>query len=289
MQPKTWFITGTASGFGRHLSTLALRRGDRVAATDRTPGALSPLAHEYGERLWTAKLDVTDTSAIRRVVADAFAHFGRIDVVVSSAGYGLFGAAEEVSDQQLLAQIDTNLVGSIQLARAVIPYFRKQGGGRMIQLSSSGGQVGDPGMSIYNATKWGIEGFYESALMELAPFGIEVTLVEPSGSRTNFAHSMISVEPIDAYNGSIVGQIRRLLSGGIDPAVMARQIAVDPAKVAQAIIDSADAVPAPKRLTLGSSSYEQIAADLRDRLADLEAKRDLAYRADADDVIAARA
>jgi hypothetical protein len=125
--------------------------------------------------------------------------------------------------------------------------------------------------------------------MELAPFGIEVTLVEPSGSRTNFAHSMISSEPIDAYNGSIVGEIRHMLSGGIDPAVLAQQIAVDPAKVAQAIIDSADCVPAPKRIALGSNSYEQIAAGLRGRLAELEAKRNLAYSADADDVIAARA
>lgn len=289
MKPMTWFITGTTSGFGRHLCASALRRGDRVAATGRTPEALADLSEVHGERLWTAKLDVTDASAIRNVVADAFAHFDRIDVVVSNAGYGLFGAAEEVSDQQLAAQINTNLVGSIQLARSVIPYFRAQGGGRLIQLSSSGGQVGDPGMSIYNATKWGIEGFYESARMELAAFGIEVTLVEPSGSRTDFARSIVSSEPIGAYDASIVGTMRRMLSGGIDPAALARQIAVDPMKVAQAIIQCADVVPAPKRIALGSNAYEQISAGLRDRLAELEANRDRAYRADADDVIAARA
>jgi NAD(P)-dependent dehydrogenase (short-subunit alcohol dehydrogenase family) len=285
---KTWFITGAGSGFGRELTARVLARGDRVAATNRPPERLADLADCYGERLWTAALDVTDTSAIRRVVGDAFDRHGRIDVIVSNAGYGLLGAAEEASDEQLLRQINTNLIGSIQLARAVIPYLRAQGGGRIVQMSSSGGQVADPGMSLYNASKFGIEGFYESAAVELAPFGIEATLVEPGGSRTNFNHAIALSEPADAYQAGIVGRVRDMLIGDLDPEIMRHTVTGDPAKIAQAIIDSVDVSPAPRRLTLGGSAYEAIRAALRDRLAALESQRELAYSTDADDILAAR-
>jgi NAD(P)-dependent dehydrogenase (short-subunit alcohol dehydrogenase family) len=222
------------------------------------------------------------------VVAAAFTRFGRVDVVVSNAGYGLFGAAEEASDDMLEQQIKTNLIGSIQLARAVVPHLRAQGGGRILQMASSGGQVADPGMSLYNATKWGIEGFFESAMMELAPFGIDVTIVEPGGSRTGFMRAMAQTAPLDAYRQGIVGQIRQVLAGGADSELVRRSLTGDPVKIAQAIIASADETPAPKRLTLGSNAYTQISAALRDRLAQLEARRGLAFSVDADDVIAAR-
>jgi NAD(P)-dependent dehydrogenase (short-subunit alcohol dehydrogenase family) len=238
--------------------------------------------------LWTAALDVTDTPAIRRVVGEAFRKLDRIDVIVSNAGYGLLGAAEEASDEQLLRQINTILVGGIQLTRAVVPHLRAQGGGRIVQISSSGGQVADPGMSFYNASKFGLEGFYESVAMELAPFGIEVTLVEPGGSRTNFNHALVRATPIDAYRDGIVGQVRGMLDADLDPAFVRNAVRGDPAKVAQAIIDSADVSPAPRRLTLGSNAYEAISAAWRERLAALEAQRDLAYSTDADDIIAAR-
>jgi NAD(P)-dependent dehydrogenase (short-subunit alcohol dehydrogenase family) len=285
---KTWFITGAGSGFDRRLTAGALARGDRVAATNRQPERLADLADRYGEQLWTAALDVTDTSAIRRVVGDAFDRHGRIDVIVSNAGYGLLGAAEEASDEQLLHQITTNLIGSIQLARAVVPYLRAQGGGRIVQMSSSGSLVPDPGMSLYNATKFGIEGFYESAAMELAPLGIEVTLLEPGGSRTNFNRALALSEPMDAYQAGIVGQVGDMLTGDVDPEFMRHAVIGDPAKIAQAIIDSVDASPAPRRLTLGGNAYEAISAALRDRLAALEIQRELAYSTDADDILAAR-
>jgi NAD(P)-dependent dehydrogenase (short-subunit alcohol dehydrogenase family) len=287
MSAKTWFITGAGSGFGFELTTLLLARGDRVAATSRHIEPLSELADRY-PRLWTAALDVTDTPAIRRVVADAFAALGRIDVVLSNAGFGLLGAAEEVSDEQLARQLDVNLVGAVQLARAVIPRLRAQGGGRIIQLSSSGGQVPDPAMSLYNASKFGIEGFYESVGMELAPFGIETTLVEPGGSRTGFNRNLALAEPIDAYRDTVVGQVRGMLGAGVDPEVLRRVVTGDPAKIARAIVDSADTSPAPKRLVLGGNTYEQVTAALRERLAALEAQRDLAYSTDADDIVAAR-
>jgi NAD(P)-dependent dehydrogenase (short-subunit alcohol dehydrogenase family) len=284
MTIKTWFITGAGSGFGRELTTRLLGHGHRVAATGRNPTQLEDLPDEYGERLWTAALDVTDTPAVRRVVDRAFDQFGRIDVVVSNAGYGLLGAAEEASDEQLLRQINTVLIGPIQLARAVIPHLRSQGGGRIVQMSSSGGQVADPGMSFYNAGKFGIEGFYESASIELAPFGIEVTLVEPGGSRTSFNRSIVLAEPIGAYQDGVVGKVRGLLTGAVDSEFVRNTIIGDPAKVAQAIIESVDVSPAPRRLTLGSNAYEAIASAWRERLAALEAQRDLAYSTDADDM-----
>jgi NAD(P)-dependent dehydrogenase (short-subunit alcohol dehydrogenase family) len=286
---RTWFITGASSGFGRELTTHLLARGDRVAAAGLHPERLRELSRQHGERLWTAALDVTDTPAIRRVVSAAFHELGRIDVIISNAGYGLLGAAEEASDEQLLHQIDTILIGGIQLARAVIPHLRAQGGGRIVQMSSSGGQVPDPGMSFYNASKFGIEGFYESAAMELAPFGIEVTLVEPGGNRTNFNRAIVLSEPIPAYQDGIVGRVRSMLTGNPDAELVRRAVIGDPAKVAQAIIDSVDISPAPKRLTLGSNAYEAITAAWRDRLAALERQRDLAYSTDADDIVAARA
>jgi NAD(P)-dependent dehydrogenase (short-subunit alcohol dehydrogenase family) len=289
MTTKTWFITGAGSGFGRHLAARLLARGDRVAATDLHPEPLADLSDRYGKQLWTATLDVTDTPAIRRVVAAAFAQFGRIDVIVSNAGYGLLGAAEEATDEQLLRQINIILIGGIQLARAAIPHLRAQGGGRIVQMSSSGGQVPDPGMSFYNASKFGIEGFYESAAIELAPFGIEVTLVEPGGSRTNFNSAIVLAQPIDAYQNGIVGQVRGMLTGNVDAEFVRKSVIGDPAKVAQAIIDSVDISPAPKRLTLGSNAYQALTAAWQDRLAALQAQRDLAYSTDADDIIATRA
>jgi NADP-dependent 3-hydroxy acid dehydrogenase YdfG len=161
---KNWFITGTSSGFGRQLTELLLRRGDRVAATVRKAHALDDLKAQFGDRLSIYTLDMLDTAAIRSVTNQAFAEFRKIDSVVSNAGYTLLGAAEEVSDAQIVRQVDTNLLGSIQLARAVIPHLRKQGGGRIIQISSPLSQTAYPTMSIYSATKWGIEGFYEGVI-----------------------------------------------------------------------------------------------------------------------------
>lgn len=275
---KSWFITGASSGFGRQLTELLLERGDRVAATVRKPDALHDLATKYGERLWVGILDVTNSSAVREIVSKAFAELKRIDVVVSNAGYALFGAAEEVADAQIERQIDTNLVGSISVARAVIPQLRQQGGGRIIQISSSVGQSAYPTMGVYAATKWGIEGFYEGTIPEIAPFGIEVTLVEPGASRTNFASSSADAGQIlDVYDQTPVGDFRRLVaSAGL------AMFPGDPRKVASAIIASADQSPAPKRLTLGSDAYALVKTALTERLAALESQKALAHSTDAD-------
>src|SRR3569833_1028020 len=215
---RTWFITGTSSGFGRQLFEQLLARGDRVAATARRTEPLDDLAARHGDRLWRARLAVTDTATMREVVARAFAELGRIDVVVSNAGYGLFGAAEELTDEQIDRQLATTLTGSIQLARAVTPHLRRQGGGRFIQIASVGGQIAFPAMSLYHATKWGIEGFWESSAPELAPFGIEVTIVEPGMARTDFAGGgSVLAAPLPEYADGPSGELHRRAAGELPP------------------------------------------------------------------------
>ena len=274
---KTWFITGTSSGFGRGLTEQLLARGDRVAATLRKVEVLDDLKAQYGDRLWVQPLDVTDSDAIRTVVAKAFAELGRIDVIVSNAGYGLFGAAEELTDAQIRHQIDTNLIGSIQLTRAVIPHLRAQGGGRFLQLASMGAHIGFPGLSLYHATKWAIEGFFESVIQEVAPFGIQVTLVEPGTARTDFA-GRGAVEPpeMTIYDDTPVGALRRGRKDGSFAWLG------DPAKMVAEMMKAADQPTAPKRLTLGSDAYTLVRAALTERLQALDAQKDLALSTDAD-------
>lgn len=274
---KTWLITGTSSGFGRAMTEKLLARGDRVAATLRKTAALDDLKARYGDRLWIAALEVTDSAAVRAMVDRAFAELGRIDVVVSNAGYGLFGAGEEVSDDQIRHQIDTNLIGSIALIRAALPHLRAQSGGRIIQVSSEGGQIAYPNFSMYHATKWGIEGFIEAVAQEVAPFGIEFTIAEPGASRTDFGQGLVRAPTMDVYDNTPAGDVRRLVASGGFP------IKGDPDKMAQAMIDSVDASPAPKRLAMGSSSYEAIRTALLDRLAVLEANKAITLSTDADD------
>ncbi|HEY0295966.1 MAG TPA: SDR family oxidoreductase [Bordetella sp.] len=278
--PRTWFITGTSSGFGRLLTEKLLERGERVAATLRTPAALDDLKSRYADLLWVERLDVTDTSAIHRVVDQAFADLGRIDIVVNNAGYALFGAAEELSPEQIRQQIGVNLIGSIEVTQAVLPHLRAQGGGRILQVSSMGGQISLPALSLYHATKWGIEGFFESVIPEVAPFGIEITLVEPAGAKTNFAHgSMVHAEPLAAYDDTPVGIWRKARAAGDYHPTL------DPEKTVLAMIGSAAQHPAPKRLTLGSGAYELVHSGLTERLGALEAQKQVALDADYDAAI----
>ena len=271
--PKTWFITGTSSGFGRLLTEQLLARGDRVAATLRRAGALDDLADRYGDRLWIASLDVTDTAAVRDVAGRAFADLGRIDVVVNNAGYGLFSAVEEPSDEQIQHQLQTNVVGSMQVIRAVLPHLRAQGGGRILQVSSAGGQTTYPNFSYYHASKWAIEGFCETVAQEIAPFGIGLTIVEPGATGTNFASGLVTAPLMTEYDDTPAGATRRAIADGSFP------ITGDPDKMARAMIDSVEQEPAPLRLALGEDSYTDMRASLQRRLADLEAQKELALSA----------
>ncbi|MET9121426.1 SDR family oxidoreductase [Streptomyces sp. NPDC004528] len=273
MTAQTWLITGVSSGFGRHMAELLLADGARVLGTVRDPGSVADLKSAHGDRFRPATLDVTDFPAVRRVVDQAFAELGRIDVVVNNAGYGLFGAAEELSDEQVQHQIDTNLTGSIQVARAALPHLREQGGGRIVQLSTYGGQATHPGATMYHASKWGIEGFMESLAKEVAGFGIGVTIVEPGGARTGFrtAGSRLA-EPLAAYDGTPAAMVR-----GVRTAPPA---AGDPARMAAAIISCAVRTPAPRRLVLGSDSYRFLHDALTERLAELETQKESAATTD---------
>lgn len=272
---RTWLITGVSSGFGRQLTEQLLGRGDRVVGTVRRPDAVADLIDTHPGTFAVQRLDLTDPDRIRPVVDDAHAHFGRLDVVVSNAGYGLFGAAEELTDEQVSHQLDTNLLGSIQLIRAALPHLRAGGGGRVLQLSSMAGQAAWPGSSLYNASKWGIEGYCEALAPEVAPFGIGVTLVEPGGARTDFGTSGLRfAEPLDAYDGTPAAAVRAFRDGG-PPGVIG-----DPARMAAAMIDCVDRDPAPLRLVLGSDSWAGMAAALETRLDDVRGQRDTAALTD---------
>ena len=275
MSQRTWLITGVSSGFGRHLTEQLLMRGDRVVGTVRERGKSADLVEQYPGMFREKMLDVRDTAQIREVIEGSFADLGRIDVVISNAGYGLFGAAEELSDQQVEDIINTNLVGSIQLIRAALPHLRAQGGGRIIQMSTYGGQVAFAGNSLYHATKWGIEGFCESVAQEVAPFGIEITIVEPGGARTEFRYGSAQVaELIPVYDGTPAHSFLKMLDpkNGLAPG--------DPARMAARIIESVEVEPAPLRIMLGSQALNSTLTTLRKRIADFEAQKELTVSTD---------
>jgi len=271
---KTWLITGTSSGFGRTLTEQLLERGDRVAATLRTPARLDELAARYDDQLWVRALDVTDTEQVREVVDAAFAELGRIDVVISNAGNGVLGTAEELTDAHIDNTIATNLTASIQLARAVVPYLRGQGGGRIQQLSSMGGLMSFPGFSLYHATKWGIEGFYDAFASEVEPFGIHTTLIEPGMIRTPFFAAAVREPHNPAYANNPT--IRRT-------DIPLDQMPGDPAKVAAAMIRIAELDKPPRRQLLGSDAYRLVHDALTQRLNDVEAQHAVALTTDYDD------
>lgn len=275
MSIRSWFITGTSSGFGRALTEQLLARGDRVFATVRKPDALNDLAGAYPAALAVAVLDVTDTEGVRRVVNQAFDLFGTIDVIVNNAGFGVAGAAEEATDEQIRRQIETNVMGPVQVTRAALPHLRRQGGGRILQLSSMGGQVAFPGLSYYHLSKWAVEGFYESLAQEIAPFNIQVTLIEPGVAETGFGGDNLSRTPImEEYEATPVGDFRRNIAAGVFSTTG------DAQKMAAAMIDSVEVNPAPRRLALGSDAFDLINAALIGRLAALQDQQAVALSTD---------
>jgi len=268
---RTWFITGTSSGFGRLLTERLLELGDRVAATLRSPEALGELPAVYGDRLWVGELDVTDRAQARRVVDDAFDALGTIEVVVNNAGYGLFASVEEATDEQIETVIDTNLLGSIHVIRAALPHLRAQGRGRILQVSTSGGQTTYPNFSYYHASKWGIEGFCETIAREIAPFGIDVTIVEPGATPTGFGSALATAPIMPEYDDTPAGEVRRALAHG------SFAVPNDPEKIAHAMIDLVESGKTPLRLPLGSDTYEHVRASLVARLDEHDAQRETAY------------
>lgn len=275
MKTRTWLITGVSSGFGRQLTEQLLARGEHVVGTVLNQDKVADLIERFPANFHPQLLDVTDTAAVRAVVERAFAERRQIDVIISNAGYGLFGAAEELSDAQIDQVIGTNLLGPIQLIRACLPHLRAQGHGRIIQISSYGGQVAFAGNSLYHATKWGIEGFVESVAQEVSAFGIGMTLVEPGGARTEFRYGSARVAPLMAiYDNTPAHAFTRMLDPKNDLAPG------DPARMAARIIESVDREPAPLRMVLGSQALSSTLQTLRARLADFETQTERAASTD---------
>jgi NAD(P)-dependent dehydrogenase (short-subunit alcohol dehydrogenase family) len=274
---STWFITGIGRGLGRSIAENVLRRGGRVAGTVRNPSHAAELKKEFPEQLWITKLDLSDLANIGNTFQTAAEHFGRVHAVVSNAAYSLLGAAEELQSDAIRRIVDTNLLGSIELARVAVAHMRPLGGGRLIQISSGAGQAGFAGLSLYCATKWGVEGFFESLAPEVAAFGIQTTLVEPGTIRTGFGDSGVLSPELDAYREGPVGALRRMATHGYTAPG-------DPAKMARAIVDTFDAESAPARLALGPDVYGYIKGALSSRLEQIEAQKSVTMSTDCDDV-----
>ncbi|WNP34314.1 SDR family oxidoreductase [Enterobacter kobei] len=271
---KVWLISGTSTGLGRLMTERLLERGDRVIATLRRTEALRSLQTRYGDQLHVLPMELTDTAEVRSTIAQAFAWAGKVDVVVSNAGYGLFGAAEELSDAQIARQIATNLTGSIQFIRAVIPFLRAQGGGRIMQVSSEGGQIAYPNFSLYHASKWGIEGFIEAVAQEVAAFGIDFIIAEPGPTETNFGTSLDQAEAMPCYEHTASGKMREALASGDF------KITGDAVKAVEVMIACAEEQQPPLRLPLGSTAFFNIRQTLKDRLQALEAEEKRACSTD---------
>jgi NAD(P)-dependent dehydrogenase (short-subunit alcohol dehydrogenase family) len=269
---RVWFVTGASRGFGRALSEAVLARGERLVATARHPEELADLAERGAEVL---PLDVTDRAAVQAAVARGVERFGRLDVVVNNAGYGHFGAIEELTEEELRGQFEVNLFGVLNVTRAVLPQLRAQRSGHIVQMSSLNGIEGMVGGGYYCASKFAVEGLSESLAAEVAPLGIRVTIVEPGPHRTGFAsqESARLAEPMEDY-ADTVGAARDAFADmdGTQPG--------DPARAAQAIIAAVDAEAPPLRLPLGELALSNIRSKFEGQLEELEAWRDLSSSAD---------
>lgn len=259
MAPMHWFITGTSRGFGREWARAALERGDSVAATARDPSSLADLVERHGERVLPVALDVTDREADFEAVARAHEHFGRLDVVVNNAGYGQFGMVEELSEEEARAQIETNLFGALWVTQAALPFLREQGTGHIIQVSSIGGISAFPGIGMYHASKWALEGISQSLAQEVSAFGIKVTVIEPGGFATDWGGSSARhATAIDVY-----APVREA-AGRARAARTARP--GDPAASAAAVLKIVDAPDPPLRIFFGDGPLATATADYGSRL-----------------------
>jgi NAD(P)-dependent dehydrogenase (short-subunit alcohol dehydrogenase family) len=247
---KIWLVTGSSRGLGREVVIAALDAGDSVVATARKPEQLSDLVRKYGNRVLPLAMDVSDANAVNASVARATETFGRIDVVVNNAGYANMAAVEDISLDDFRAQIDTNFLGVVLVTKAVVPILRKQGSGHIFQISSVGGRIGSPGLSAYQSAKFAVRGFSLVLAQEVAPLGIQVTVVEPGGLRTDWAGSSMQTPPISEPYQPTVGRFVEMLRAH------SGKEASDPAKVAEVLVQLAGRKDAPVELLMGADAYE---------------------------------
>lgn len=284
---KTWFITGATGGLATSVVRELLQRGDRVAATTHREGALSDLKAQYGDQLWEATMNLKDDQAVQQVVAQAFADLGTIDVLMNNAAYGLYGAVESISAKQATDVFAVNLFGSLSTARAFMPYFRQQEHGQIVQISSMAGAYATQAMGLYSASKWAVEAAFEAMAAEVAPFNVQITLVEPGGIRTRFVSGNGAFgADMPAYHNTPVDQITHYIKGDLpeaDSNNYLKMIAGDPRKMAHQIINRVEVGGGALRMTLGSDAYKKIHTALSDRLRALDDQKDLAESTDAAD------
>ena len=259
---KVWFVTGSSRGLGRSFVEAALSRGDQVAATARNTAASTSWSPRTATRYSRSQLDVTDKAAVFESVERAKEHFGRLDVIVNNAGYGLVGAVEELTEQQLRDQLETNLFGAVWVIQAALPHLREQGGGHIIQISSVAGLIAMPLGGAYYASKWALEGLSESLAQEVAGFGIKVTVVEPGGFATGSGKNPDPLanghmaEPNPVYDG-----LRQRFA-----ALAGKQPAGDPAAAARALLKLVDSDNPPLRVLFGQGFYPMLQQAYADRL-----------------------
>jgi NAD(P)-dependent dehydrogenase (short-subunit alcohol dehydrogenase family) len=248
---QIWFVTGSSRGFGRALVRAVLDAGDLVAATARRPGQIGDLVAEYGDRIHTIALDVTDAVAARSAIAEARQRFGRLDVIVNNAGYANVSPIETTEDEDFREQFETNFWGVYNVSKAAIPVLREQGGGLVMQFSSMGGRVGgSPGIASYQAAKFAIDGFSRVLQAETAPFGVKVIVVEPSGFRTDWAGSSMIVRDIPGAYAATVGAMNTRVRQSTDGP------AGDPVRAAEILVRVAKRRDIPFHLPLGVNAAE---------------------------------
>jgi len=251
---RVWFITGASRGFGALITQQALAAGDAVVATARDPKSVTARLGSH-ERLLPVKLDVTSEAEAQEAVAAALKKFGRIDILINNAGFGLLGAVEESSAKEVERVYQTNVFGLLSVTRAVLPQMRRQRSGHVINISSVGGYAAYAGWGVYGSTKFAVEGLSEALAMELAPLGIKVTVVEPGFFRTDFLddQSLLKTETRIEDYAETVGKMRDFAAGAnhAQPG--------DPAKLATAMVELVNAKNPPVRLPLGSDTVARVA------------------------------
>lgn len=248
---KVWLITGSSTGLGRALAQELLENGHEVAATARNPASVEDLKKKFGDKVLCPPMDVTNPAQVRKAVADTLNHFGRIDVVVNNAGYGLIGAIEEVTDQEIRAQLETNFFGTLDVIRTILPHFRQQKSGHILNISSIAGFRASAGAGLYNSTKFAVEGLSEALAKEVMHLGIRVTIVEPGPFRTDFGGRSITrtSNELDDYVPS-AGKMREYYD-----KAHGNQIG-DPVKAAKAMIKAVEGPYKSLRLPLGPGTLK---------------------------------
>jgi NAD(P)-dependent dehydrogenase (short-subunit alcohol dehydrogenase family) len=260
-----WFITGASSGFGRAFATYALETGYAVVATARDPARLNDLVAMAPAHVLAVALDVTQPAQVEAAITAAITRFGRIDVLINNAGFGLVGAVEETPLAEWHAAMETMVFGAIAVTQAALPTLRAQGGGAVVNVSSMGGQMSFAGFGAYSAAKFALEGASEALAQEVAPYGIKVLIVEPGAFRTGFAGDSLRHMPeITAYR-AIVGPTRDFARG------MDQTQSGDPRKAARVIDEALRADPTPLRLQLGADAIQAVRQHSERLLADLAA------------------